>query len=296
MKKACLITIISFICVLLASCGGTGSIDIGEYRDISWDDYLILPDYHSYEASLPEIEISEDTIDQEIQDRLAEAEDEYEKITEGTVEEGDRISISFKGTLEDGTTIDGLNGEDYIIELGNTSFIYGFQEGLYGKQIGETVEMNLVFPDPYEPNSDLSGEPVHFSVTLNYKLGRKALDESFIKDDTEGKCTTEEEYRSYLRDYLEQMEYDKEVFDLKNELYYRIVDETEIKDIPENVYDSERTALENKFTNYALSLGKTWEDFLKENFGTAEDYEKEIDEYTREQATQNMIVYAICDK
>ena len=296
MKKTYLILVISLICVVLASCGGSNGIDIGEYTNISWDDYVTLPDYHSYEISTIDIEITDETIDQEIEDRLAEAETESSMIIEGIDEEGDRINISFEGTLEDGSTIAGLSGDDYNILLGSGGFIDGFQEGLYGKNIGETAELDLVFPDPYEPNTDLSGKPVHFSVTINYKLGSKTLDEEFIKEDTEGKCSTEGEYREYLREYLEKMEYDTEVFDTKNELYYRIVDESVIKDIPENIYSSEREELETKFTNYALSLGMDWETFVEQNFGTAEDYEKEIDEYTVEQATQNMIIYALCSK
>ena len=296
MRKIYLILVISLICILFTSCGEPATIDIGEYAGISWDDYLTLPDYDSYEINSETREVTEDDIDSEIKDRLAKVETEGEKITEGTVNEGDKINISFKGTLDDGTTMEGLSGDDFNIVLGNSSFISGFQEGLYGKNVGDTVELDLTFPDPYEPNNDLSGRGVKFMVTINYKLSTQELTEEFIKDDTEGECSTEEEYRAYIGEYLEKMTEESRIFDIKNDLYYRIVDETEIKDIPENVYEHERTVLENKFTNYAMAQGKTWEAFLEENFGTAEDYDKEIDEYTKEQAHQKMVVYALCDK
>ena len=51
MRKIYLILVISLICVLFTSCGEPATIDIGEYADISWDDYLTLPDYDSYEIN-----------------------------------------------------------------------------------------------------------------------------------------------------------------------------------------------------------------------------------------------------
>ena len=47
------------------------------------------------------------------------------------------------------------------------SFIDGFEDGLIGKNVGETVELNLTFPEYYSNNTDLAGKAVVFTVTIN---------------------------------------------------------------------------------------------------------------------------------
>lgn len=295
MKKVVWVFVLILALLFTCSCGASEPVDLGVYGDVNWEDYLSLPDYMSYEVTEPEVNITDEDVEKEISDRLAEA-DEENTLKEGVVEEGDTIVISFKGELEDGTTMEGLSGDDFRITLGSAPFIDGFQEGLYGKKVGDTVELDLRFPDPYEPNADLSGKGVHFSVTIDSKVVGAELDEEFIKADSEGECTTEEEYREFIREYLKKMEYDTQVFDKKTELYYKIVDETEIKEIPEEIYAAEKKAIEDKYTNYALSTGKDWETFVKENFGSAEKYAEELDTFVKDQATQKMVVYALCDK
>lgn len=96
----------------------------------------------------PEVAITDDDIEKEIQSRLEKAAT-TEKVTEGAVAEGDAVTIKFEGTLADGTSVDGMSSDSYNLTLGSGSMIDGFEEGLYGAAIGEEVTLDLTFPDPY---------------------------------------------------------------------------------------------------------------------------------------------------
>lgn len=77
---------------------------------------------------------------------------------------GDRLTIDFTGTLE-GQPFEGGAGTDVTVALGRPGFIEGFAEGLVGASAGQTIGLDLTFPDPY-PNASLAGKPVHFDVTV----------------------------------------------------------------------------------------------------------------------------------
>ncbi len=85
-----------------------------------------------------------------------------------TVENGDTVNIDYVGSV-DGVEFDGGNtqgmGTDLVI--GSGSYIDDFEEQLIGAHPGDTVEVNVTFPDPYQNNTDLSGKEAVFTVTVN---------------------------------------------------------------------------------------------------------------------------------
>ena len=85
-----------------------------------------------------------------------------------TVENGDTVNIDYVGSV-DGVEFDGGNtqgmGTDLVI--GSGSYIDDFEEQLIGAHPGDTVQVNVTFPHPYENNTDLSGKEAVFTVTVN---------------------------------------------------------------------------------------------------------------------------------
>ena len=115
-----------------------------------------------------------------------------------------------------------MNSDEYQLTLGAANMIDGFQEGIYGATIGEPVTLDLQFPDPYEVNEELSGQPVTFVVTVLSKEVEviPQLDEEFVKANSDVK--TVEEYREAVKKELEQLEYDEQLYDLKNEILSKL--------------------------------------------------------------------------
>ena len=64
-------------------------------------------------------------------------------------EEGDRLVIDFKGSI-DGEPFTGGTGEDAYVIIGSGRFIPGFEEKLIGATTGEQRTMHLTFPADYQ--------------------------------------------------------------------------------------------------------------------------------------------------
>ena len=83
------------------------------------------------------------------------------------VKEGDTVNIDYTG-YKDGEAFEGgsTNGAGADLTIGSGMYIDGFEDGLIGHAVGETVDLNLTFPENYGA-TDLAGADVVFTVTIN---------------------------------------------------------------------------------------------------------------------------------
>jgi trigger factor len=76
---------------------------------------------------------------------------------------GDRVTISFQGTIDD-VPFEGGAADDVALMLGSGEFIPGFEDQLEGIKVGESRTVNSKFPDNYRVAS-LAGKAAVFAVT-----------------------------------------------------------------------------------------------------------------------------------
>ena len=145
---------------------------------------IIVPGMYGGEVSTEEEETektadvaeeSEDTAEEEdasAEEETADAGDESGERTLDTTEgrevkDGDTVNIDYTG-YKDGEAFAGgsTNGAGADLEIGSHSYIDGFESGLIGKKVGETVDLNLTFPEDYGAE-ELAGADVVFNVTIN---------------------------------------------------------------------------------------------------------------------------------
>ena len=127
-----------------------------------------------------ETENTESTSDTSSEDSSSEdssTEDSQESDTSGTstlstdtsltVEDGDTVNIDYVGSI-DGVEFDGgsTNGQGTDLTIGSGLYIDNFEEQLIGSHPGDTVEVNVTFPDDYS-SEDLQGQDALFEVTIN---------------------------------------------------------------------------------------------------------------------------------
>jgi trigger factor len=107
-----------------------------------------------------------DVADAEVEEginRIAEQNRPYKAKAEGgAAESGDRVIVSFKGTIN-GEPFEGGSGEDVPINLGSNTFIPGFEDQLLGIAAGETRTVNVTFPANYM-SEKLAGQAAAFEV------------------------------------------------------------------------------------------------------------------------------------
>jgi trigger factor len=89
-------------------------------------------------------------------------------------EAGDQVAIDFLGKV-DGTPFEGGKGEGYVVTLGESRLIPGFEEQIEGHAAGETFDVTVTFPDDYHAEEMRSKEAV-FTVTVT-EIKRKILPE-----------------------------------------------------------------------------------------------------------------------
>ncbi len=102
-------------------------------------------------------------------------------VTERAAQEGDKVNVNYKG-LVDGEIFEGNEAEDVEIEIGEKRFFQGFEEGLVSASAGQSLNLELTFPEDYH-KEELAGKPVVFELKVNTvsEPVLPEMDEEFFK-------------------------------------------------------------------------------------------------------------------
>lgn len=82
-----------------------------------------------------------------------------------TVEDGHTVNIDYIGTM-DGEEFENTEGYGTDLTIGSGMYIDDFEEQLIGAHPGDTVEVNVTFPEDYG-NEELNGKDAVFEVVIN---------------------------------------------------------------------------------------------------------------------------------
>jgi trigger factor len=141
----------------------TGKSDLTYTVSIEVVPAIALADFKSFTVEKPVVEVTDADVDEAIK-RIADQNRSYAAKGEGAkAENGDRVTISFKGTI-DGVPFDGGTGENIQVTIGSNTFIPGFEEQLLGIATDETRTLKVAFPKNYA-NEKLAGQPAEFETT-----------------------------------------------------------------------------------------------------------------------------------
>ncbi len=140
-----------------------------------------LADFKTFSVEKPVVEVTDAEVDEAIK-RIADQNRPYAAKAEGAkAENGDRVTISFKGSIN-GELFDGGTGEGIPVVIGAGQFIPGFEEQLIGMGAGETRTLKVSFPKNYA-SEKLAGQPAEFetTATLIEAPGETKIDDEFAK-------------------------------------------------------------------------------------------------------------------
>src|SRR3954466_9151952 len=121
-----------------------------------------LGDYRELEVGRREPEVPAEEIDAEI-DRLREQSASLENV-DRPAKEGDFVVIDFVGKV-DGEPFEGGEARGYLLELGSTRLVEGFEQQLEGATAGSDVTVNVTFPEDYRAEG-LAGNDATFDVSV----------------------------------------------------------------------------------------------------------------------------------
>ena len=185
-------------------------------------------------------------------------------IRERAAEEGDSVYIDYVGTV-DGVEFYGGTAEDYVLELGSQSFfVKGFENSIIGRKPGETFELHLAFPEEYNANPSLAGQPVVFQVTLDGIV--PYLTEGLVSklsDDAE----TIEEYKEEVRKDLEASAEKEAQKELEQKVWEALVENCEVEEYPKDKVDKYTKELQSQYEAYASMYDMEVEDVVEKEYG-----------------------------
>ena len=269
------------------------AFDLGDINE-----YVELGQYKEIQVTAQDTEVTDEEVEEELQSQVENAAPAYEEITEGTVAEGDVANIDFVGRM-DGETFDGGSGEDFNLTIGSGQFIPGFEDGLIGRNIGDTVVLDLNFPEDYsETTPDLNGKAVEFTVTINYVQGEEIpseLNDAFVQRITSGQYSTVDAYRAYVREDLENTKIETANTNQLNEAWTQIMENATFKkdsqELIDYIYNSQMEQLESSISLYGMDM----ESYLSAMGMTQEEMEEELRQYSQDNARGQILLRAIVE-
>ena len=250
-----------------------------------------LGDYKNLEVS---VEATKEVTDAEVDEKVERERNNLAEliVKEGAAELGDTVVIDFVGSV-DGVEFDGGKGENFSLELGSGQFIPGFEDQLVGAKAGETVEVNVTFPEQYQAE-DLAGKDAKFVTTVHEVKTKEvpALDDELAKDIDE-EVETLDELKAKYRKELEsakEIAFDDAVEGAALEL---AVANAEIVELPEEMVHDEVHRAMNEFMGNMQRQGISPEMYFQLTGTTEADLHKQYEADADKRVKTNLVIEAI---
>ncbi len=284
MKRKLAITLVVILSMITTTIL-TGCGSVYEYEDMS--QYITVGEYKGLEYDKSKLDVTSDEVKQAI-DAAVSASAKTEDVTEGEVADGDTVIIDYVGTIN-GEEFEGGSAENQQLVIGSKSFIDGFETGLIGKKIGDTVSLDLKFPDTYQ-KEDLAGKDVNFKVTIKKKTQTitPTYNVEWVKENSQYQTTAE--YETYVKDTLTK----NKKIQVGTEMISNLAQKAKIDSYPEKelklIVQSYKIQMQEQATQNNITL----EDMMKQyGCNTEEDFDKYLEEQAKTQQAQEMVAYSI---
>lgn len=286
MRKKGLALVLSLAMVLtVTGCGKDAGKKSSSDGDIKVAEYKGLEIYES------DIDV-EEQIEMSIQQLLS-AKATTEQKTDGKVKKTDVVNIDYVGSI-DGFEFEGGTAQGYSLDIANSTFIEGFAEGLVGKKVGSTVELNLTFPEDYTNKTKdadgnelvLAGQKVLFKVTINYKevTVTPEYNDEFVKTNYSAVASTTKEFDEYIKRQLQ-------ISAAMKKVWSDYMESCEVKAYPEGEVESYQTYLNEMYVQQLQSYyGTDLKTYLETCSMTQEEWDEQMKDSSEDVIKQSMIV------
>lgn len=252
--------------------------DEADLSNIKTEDYVALGDYQNLTVSVtPVAELSDDDVELYATQFLTTnlkvlTTDEY--LTEGVVADSDVVLIDYEGK-KDGEAFSGGTASNATLGIGTGMFIEGFEEGLIGVSVGETVDLNLTFPEEYPNNEELAGQDVVFTVTVKGLVGR-------------------DKYKEAVKEYIDGMNQYTYYQELNTAICDELLNICTVSKLPSKIYEDYKNVVINSVSEEAAYYGTDADTYTNTYVGmNLADYAISVSEaYT----TQALVFQAIANE
>lgn len=246
-------------------------------------DYVTLGSYDAIPVEMTTYEITDDMVQERIEEELELNADEIEK--KGAAEEGD--TLYFDLTYTEQGTDDTTSEEDYYTVLGYEEFGEEFDSHLTGASAGDTLTFSIEYDDD-DMMIDWAGKTMDFTVNVTSvcTLEVPEYNDEYIKNSTE--YETKDDYEASIRNSLEMEYEDMSYSETIDSLFAAALDRTEFSGYPQDLYDS---CKEETLDYYRMFAGDATEEELCDMIGITEE---DLDADVVSAVNQKLLVSAYC--
>jgi len=206
-----------------------------------------VENYKGLEIEKVETVIGDKEVQEELE-RVQKSQARMEIVEDRKSEKGDTVVIDFDGSV-DGEPFSGGKADNYELTLGSGQFIPGFEEQLEGKEAGEEVDVEVVFPGDYHAE-ELAGKPALFKCKI-HEIKKEILPE--IDDELASDVSDFEtlaEYKEDLKKKLQEKAAETDLSVMKDRVLEKLYNQNEIE-VPEVMI---RNEIENMLYDMDQSL------------------------------------------
>ncbi len=220
------------------------SVDLKGYKDVRVAKKPIEIDESKFKSTLEELQKMRAT----------------NKAVDRAAKKGDQVITDFDVTLA-GVPVEGGQGKDVPIVLGEGQFIPGFEEEVTGMKKDESKKFMLTFPKEYSAKH-LAGKKCEFSVTMKSvnEIELPELNDEFAKSmNFKSQAELEGQIRGNIQQELEQ----KQGREYENEVMKAVIDQAEFDPIPDMMVEQELDRMMQEMRQEVESQGGTMKDYLE---------------------------------
>lgn len=226
--------------------------DDGTLKGVDSAALVTLPQYKGISVPAEEYTITDDELNTQINSILDQYAT-YDQIKDRAIADGDVVNIDYVGSV-DGEEFSGgnTNGRGTLVTAGSDAYIDDFLTQIIGHTPGETFDVEVTFPDPYENNPDLAGKDAVFVTTINYIQGDKHVPE--LTDEFVSQTAALADYgtaqgmKDTIRTSMENKKAD-------NYVLQKVLDECQFSEFPANLVDQLVNASMAQFESQASAYG-----------------------------------------
>ena len=294
------------LCLGLTACAGKqgngdaavnyslGLTTDGRFEGIAAKDYVTLGQYTNLTYPEEVTSVKEEDIQTRI-DSIMSSHTYTNEVTDRAVKDGDTLNIDYVGTV-DGVAFEGgsTDGKGTQVTIGVTSYIDDFLEQLIGHQPGETFDIEVTFPDPYQNNPDLAGKDAVFTVTVNHIVETYTyeLTDDFVADNLQADYG----YTS-IADMREKIAADLHDTQVYNYMIETVLENCPVSEVPQKLVDNEITITVKQLKYQALQYNMDASTLFTYYYGVADEdaFRTTYEEDIREQISQYLVMMAIAE-
>lgn len=258
-----------------AAAGGDQTAERIYLSELSPEDYVTLGEYKGMTIRVEAASVDEDELEERMREEYISLVPAELGVTDRAVQKGDTVILDYEGKKDD-VAFAGGTAQGASLTIGSHQFIDGFEDGLEGVMPGETVDLNLTFPDPYPNSTDLSGAEVVFTVTVQYIIPE--MTDEVIAGLGQEAYGNVEQFRQSVYDGLYEEALEDYEMNVENAVLSAVIDNCTFGDVPQGLVDQYEESTKSSIESIASMFGVDGEYYTLVLYGMS------LDDFARKSA------------